>query len=331
VDAATGDTLFARDARSAESVLGRRAGERMTVRDLLRALLLASANDAAATLASGVAGSEDAFVAMMNRRAQQLGLADTAYDNPIGLDAPGNHSSARDLATLTLRLRRNAFFRSTVARAHATLESGDHTRTVSNRNDLVGRVSGVDGVKTGHTLGAGYVLVGSATRRGATVVSVVLGDPSQSARDADTTALLDYGLAQFAPVALVRPRQAFASAAIRYKRDAHVRLIAARPLTRVLRRGEHAALAVSAPRRLEGPIDAGAAVGSVTVRVRGRVVARVPLVTARRVPKVTRWERAVDLARRRSRVVAIAAVVLIGLLFALTAALRRRRSTAAVS
>jgi D-alanyl-D-alanine carboxypeptidase (penicillin-binding protein 5/6) len=170
----------------AESVVGLSPGERMSVRDLMRALLLPSANDAAVTLATGVSGSVPAFVKEMNARARQLGLRDTHYTNPIGLDDAGNRSSARDLVRLALILRRDPFFRQTVDLPKAVLTSGDHRRTVVNRNTLVHDVPAVDGVKTGHTIQAGYVLVGSATRDGVAVVSAVLGEASEAARNSST-------------------------------------------------------------------------------------------------------------------------------------------------
>ena len=176
-----------------ESKINLRAGEKMTVADLLRGLLIESANDAAATLAERVSGSRPAFVQAMNVRAQQLGLKDTHYANPIGLDAPGNYSSARDLVRLTLRLRAFEFFRRTVAREQVTLRSGDRPRTLENRNRLV-RLPQINGVKTGHTQGAGYVLVGSGRQRGITLISVVLGAPSEAARESDTRRLLALGV-----------------------------------------------------------------------------------------------------------------------------------------
>ena len=169
-----------------ESKINLRAGERMRVDDLLEALLLESANDAAATIAQGVSGSRPRFVADMNERARALRLADTSYANPIGLDDPLNYSSARDLATLARRLMRDERFAAVVRRPSAVLESGARRRVVRNRNDLIGRVPRVDGVKTGHTRQAGYILVGSAAGAGgARVVSVVLGEPSEAARDRD--------------------------------------------------------------------------------------------------------------------------------------------------
>ncbi|TML03260.1 MAG: D-alanyl-D-alanine carboxypeptidase, partial [Actinobacteria bacterium] len=134
-----------------ESLMGLRTGERLTVADLLRGLLIVSANDAAVTLANDIAGSQKAFVRMMNRRARELGLHDTHYANPVGLDAPGNYSSAADLVKLALVLRQRAFFRATTNLATATLRSGSHVRHLVNRNDLVRTVPLVNGVKTGHT------------------------------------------------------------------------------------------------------------------------------------------------------------------------------------
>ena len=178
---------------ASESRVGLGSGERMTVRDLLRGLLLPSGNDAAAALAVGVAGSQPAFVDLMNERARQLGMRDTRYADPIGLDS-ATRSSAADLVTLTRALRRHRFFRATVAAPALTLDSGAWRRTVTNTNNLLGGSLHVDGVKTGHTKAAGYVLVGSATARGRTVISVVLGARSERDRDEATTRLLRYGL-----------------------------------------------------------------------------------------------------------------------------------------
>ena len=319
-----GDSFIAgpyRPISPAETRLGLQPGERMTVADLVRGLLLGSANDAAQTLARGTAGSTGAFVALMNRRARELGLRNTHFANPIGLDEPGNYSSAADLARLTARLRRTRFFARTVAMTQARLRSGSRPRVVDNRNDLVGSRPFVDGVKTGHTLGAGYVLIGSATRGAVTVISVVLGEPSEAARDADTVSLLDYGLRQFRSVRVVRAGQVLGSAAIAHRHGDRVGLLAGRGVTQALRRGERAAVSVRAPRELDGPLPAGARVGTALVRVRGRVVERVPLLTAAPVPAVGPLDRVADLLRKPGTLALIAAAAAAALL----AAAGRRR------
>ena len=173
----------------------------MTVEDLLEALLLESANDAAVALAENISGSREAFVEEMNDRAAELGLDHTSYANPIGLDEAGNYSTARDLATLA----RDAASRTRASRASWTCRwprssPASRPRVVANRNDLVAEYPWVSGVKTGYTLSAGNVLVGSAERgRGARVVSVVLGEPTEAARDADTLTLLRWGLRPLQP------------------------------------------------------------------------------------------------------------------------------------
>jgi serine-type D-Ala-D-Ala carboxypeptidase (penicillin-binding protein 5/6) len=269
-----------------ESKIDLATGERMTVQDLLEALLLESANDAAVTIAHGVAGSRDAFVAEMNARAEQLGLDDTSYANPIGLDDPANYSTAADLAALTVRLLRRPRFARIVDMPEAELESGARRRVVDNRNNLIASHPWVSGVKTGHTLNAGHVLVGAATGSGgAKVVSVVLGEPSEPARDADTLALLRWGLARFQRVRALDPKRQLASAAIEYRDDERVRLVARRAVTVTVRDGERIRRRVRAPEELEGPLPAGARVGTVTVLVDGRPVRRTSLVTAAAVPE----------------------------------------------
>jgi D-alanyl-D-alanine carboxypeptidase (penicillin-binding protein 5/6) len=309
------------DPAPAESVVGLRTGERMTVRDLLRALMLPSANDAAVTLATGISGTVPGFVEEMNARARELGLGDTRYANPVGLDEEGNRSSARDLAKLAAVLRQNAFLRRTTDLPRATLTSGSRRRAILNRNRLVRQVPEVDGVKTGRTQQAGYVLVGSATRGGVTVISVVLGESSEAARDADSLALLRYGLGRYQRRTLVRRGATLARADLKY-RDEQVRLVAGRGIQRVMRRGRNATVRVTgAPEELDGPLNAGSRVGAVEVRERGRVVARTPLVTATAVEEAGLATRLSDLLSRP------ATLLLVGLVLACTVllVLLRRR------
>jgi serine-type D-Ala-D-Ala carboxypeptidase (penicillin-binding protein 5/6) len=259
-----------------ESLLGLKKGERMSVRDLLYGLLLPSGNDAAATLAAGVAGTTSAFVGEMNRAARRLGLRRTSYANPIGLDQPGNYSSPGDLAKLALELRRRALFRRIVDTPRATLATGNHRRTVVNHNDLVGRVPWINGVKTGYTLDAGYVLVGSGTRKGVTLLSVVMGAPSERARDQDTLALMRYGFSLYRVKTPVRPHQTLARVPVpNGERDLPV--VAGHAVHATVRRGQHLHVAVDAPRSASAPIRRGRRFGHAIVTVDGEPVGRVPL------------------------------------------------------
>jgi D-alanyl-D-alanine carboxypeptidase (penicillin-binding protein 5/6) len=314
------DAVFTAPAYSAlpqESKLNLRKGERMRVRDLLSGLLLESANDAAVDLAVGTAGSRTRFVSLMNRRARALGLTNTHYTNPIGLDAPGNYSSARDLARLARRLMQDKVFAGIVDRPQATLTSGSHPRTIRNRNLLVGRYRFVDGVKTGHTLTAHYVLVGAGHGHGANVISVVLGEPGEGARDADTLALLRWGLDQFHQVTSIRPGRALAYARVAYHEGMRIALVARRGASFTLRRGRHVRLRVHAPRELEGPLPAGRRVGSVDVVYLGRTLRTLGLVTAKAVPGSSLFGRVTDALGPPLTALALILVALGGVLMVL--------------
>jgi D-alanyl-D-alanine carboxypeptidase (penicillin-binding protein 5/6) len=286
-----GDTVPAAAYRAlpVESKINLRPGERMTVADLLRALLVYSANDAAVTLAQHVAGSRPAFVRLMNRRARELKLTGTHYANPIGLDDAANYSTARDLVKLTERLWHFGFFRRTVRRDDVTLKSGDHPRTLNNRNGLVRRFRWIDGVKTGHTQQAGWVLVGAGRRNGVQLFSAVLGTPSEGARDADTLALLRYGFTLYQEVTAIRRGELQSETIpIRWRRGAVLQVMAGRTVERVLRRNEgdpFTTRVISIPREVEGPIRRGQQLGIIEVRAHGKRVATVPLVAVSTVPK----------------------------------------------
>jgi len=306
-----------------ESQIGLRPGERMMVRDLLVALLLESANDAAATLAEGISGSVDGFVADMNERAAELGLEDTSYANPIGFDDAINYSTASDLATLTRELLRRPRFARVVDMPEAELDSGARPRTIDNRNTLVATHPFVTGVKTGHTLGAGYVLIGSAEGRGgARVISVVMGEPSEAARDSDTLKLLRWGIARFRRVRVLDDRRTMARADIEYY-DERAAFVPARDAVLTVRVGEHVRRRISAPEEVEGPLQAGTRVGSVTLFVDGERVRRVALVTAADVPEPGTLRVLTSVLGVPLTVVLVLAILLGAALVALT--LRRRR------
>ena len=310
---------------SYESQIGLLPGERMTVRDLLKGLLVESGNDAAMALAEGVSGSERAFVKQMNRRARQLRLTDTRYRNPIGLDEPGAYSSARDLVKLATYLRTKPFFRRTVDSEEVELASGDHRRRFDNRNTLVITEPWVNGVKTGHTHSAGYVLVGSGRKNGIQVVSAVLGTPSEAARNADTLRLLTFGRRGFQRITAAHGGSGVGvRVPIRYGRGAELELVVGPNGERtVVRRGDRDSVEVVPTNyrsEVEGPIAYGQELGQADVLQDGRKIATVALVAATEVPKP-------DLAQRTktwfSRPLAV--VLAFALLSGTVLVARRRR------
>jgi len=273
----------------AESLIYLQRGDRLSVRDLLRGLLIQSGNDAAMTLAEGVGGSERAFVRLMNQRAHQLGLEHTHYANPIGLDGPGAHSSARDLVKLAQYLRSKPFFRRTVKQSSVTLVTGGVTRTFKNRNTLIPAVPWVNGVKTGHTSSAGQVLVGSGRQNGIQVISAVLDEPSVTARNADTVRLLRYGMSRFQRITAAPAGESVdISVPIRYRRGAELELVVGPNGERtVVPRHERERVTIRPtrfPSQVRGPIAYGQKLGEADVLQDGRKIATVPLVASTEVP-----------------------------------------------
>lgn len=175
-----------------ESAIGLYPGEQLQRDLLVRAMLIVSANDAARALAIDLAGSEEAFAARMNDAAAALGMSGTVAANPVGLDAPGAHSTAHDMTMLASVLLGDETFRTTVARTDASL----HGLVFPATNDLLTTYPGAIGVKTGRTTDAGYCIVGAATRDGRTVIVTLLGASTDASRRAGATTLLDWAFAQ---------------------------------------------------------------------------------------------------------------------------------------
>jgi D-alanyl-D-alanine carboxypeptidase (penicillin-binding protein 5/6) len=279
------------EAEYGESLLELRPGQRISVRDLLYGLILRSGNDAAYDLALAAAGTEEHFVAEMNRYAAAIGLADTHYANPIGLDQGGNYSSARDLATLARRLLSNRAFARIADSRSARLRSLRPPRTIETLNDLLYRAPWTSGVKTGHTFGAAYVLVGSGQRQGTDLISVVIGAPTETERDLASLRLLEYGFSLYRQRTPVVKGKQLASASIRYS-GGELPLRAARTITIGLRPDQRLSVTTRAPSEVEGPIKRGAPLGRVTVYVDGKRAASVSLRAERAVEKASLFERA---------------------------------------
>lgn len=267
------------------------AGEQLTVRDLLAAALIQSANDAAFALAAHVGdGSPRRFVQLMNEKAEELGLEDTHYVRPDGLDTPGHYSSAEDV----LALARIAMERPLVRRLVRTKTMQiDGPRTLKSWNDLLWRVQGLVGVKTGHTDNAGWAQVAAAKRGPTSVYAVILGSPGRERRNVDLTELVEWGFDQYATFTLVREGARYATAAIPFE-DERVGLVAAGGAARVVRLGDGSQFVerVIAPAMVDLPIRKGQKLGEVVVTLEDREVARVDLVAARDVPAPSFGERA---------------------------------------
>jgi D-alanyl-D-alanine carboxypeptidase (penicillin-binding protein 5/6) len=272
-----------------ESSVNLRAGEELTVRDLVEAALIQSANDAAWALAEHVGhGDVDRFVAMMNRRARRLGLSDTNFVRPDGLDAPRHVSSAGDVTKLARILMRKRVVREIVAMRDATIQGG---RRLHTWNDLLGNFPGVIGVKTGHTTAAGWSEVAAVRGPGVTVYATVIGSPARSTRNGDLVELMKWGLARFRVAPIISAGRVYARAGTPYDRE-EVELVAPKSVPRAVLVTRPLVERVVAPRGVELPVRKGEKLGEVRVYDRGRLIGRSPLVAARSVGEPNPVERA---------------------------------------
>ena len=259
------------------SELGLRPGEVVTVEDLLYALLLQSANDAAIALAEHVAGSVDRFVRMMNARARRLGLRDTRFRSPSGLDDRG-YSSAADMARLTREAYRHpGFARIAATRFHEIPDPDGGVRVVQNRNVLLWLYPGAIGAKTGFTSRAGYCVVAVAERKGLRLAAVVLGAPGEPFSDA--AALLDHGVTAFDRRVLVRAGEPYGWAELHGGR---VPVVAGETLEALVPTapGQGARAVVRVDPGAAFPPVPGERVGSVAFRLPDLRLGAVPLVAA---------------------------------------------------
>jgi len=302
-------------------------GERMSIHDLMIALLLPSADDAAEDLAYNVGGgSVKRFIAMMNHGARALHLQHTHYSTPIGLDTPGNYSTASDLVKLAgYLLQHYPFFAHVVGLPAATLQTGNHPRYVINRNDLVARFSWIHGVKTGHTSHAGYVLVGEGSKGGMTLLSAVLGTTSEAARDDSTLSLLDWGFANFRLAKPITAGAVLARPAVADRPGVRAAVIAGLSVRQVVRLATRLHVRVRLPHQLTGPLTRHAVVGTAFVVADGRRVGSVPLLLARALPAVSPLTLAARFVTRTSTLVAF--VLLLGGAATLFARRRGQRRT----
>ncbi len=269
--------VFDRGDYGASSTLGLRAGERITVENLLYAMLLGSANDAAVALAIHIAGSQDAFIRLMDARAARLGMGHTEFRSVNGLDDRGV-STARDLLLLVRAADGlDGFDRITATRVRTIPSPSGPARRIQNRNALLWLYPGTFGTKTGSTALAGSCLIASATRDGRRLVAIVLH--AQGEAFSDGAALLNYGFDGFT-------RQTFADAGadegILRIRGGEVPVVASAPLealvpTRLL---GHVRRAIVAAPSAAFPPPPGARVGTLTVSIPGLTIGSVPLVVS---------------------------------------------------
>jgi len=268
----------------------------VAVDDLLRGMIIQSGNDATVALAEAVAGSESAFVAMMNEEAQRQGLTNTHFTNSPGLPGPEHYTSARDMAILALNLIQDF---PQYLHYYSQKEYTYNNIRQPNRNRLLWADSTVDGLKTGHTSSAGYCLVSTALRDGRRVVSVLIGANSDSARAESSLKLLNWSFQNFDTVKLFDQGEPAAQARVWEGQTETVDLGQARPIWITVPRGKATEIKPVAQYKqpLIAPLSEGAEVGTLTLTLDGKVLREEPLVVMKDVPQASFIGRMYDKAR----------------------------------
>jgi D-alanyl-D-alanine carboxypeptidase (penicillin-binding protein 5/6) len=262
-----------------------RAGDKLAMRDVLAALLVKSGNDAAVAIAQHVGGSEAHFVEMMNAKAAELGLANTHFANPHGLDAPGHYTTATDLGILTRYAMSKPEFRRIVTLKKVTIGSGKRADTLASTDELLGNYRGAMGVKTGFTNGAGYSVVSAAQRDEITLYSIVLGTKSDLLRFREAKNLLDWGFAHYRPMNLASAGTVVGEAPVKDYLDVTVPAAVSRdttipvldvngPIERSVRLSE-----------VSAPVAVGQTVGVTTFKQGGKTILTLPLVSTEAVKR----------------------------------------------
>ncbi len=264
-------------------------GDVLTVEQLLYSMLVHSSNASAVALAEAVAGSSDAFAERMNAKAAELGMEDTHFINPNGLDATGHYSTPSDMAKLGLYAMKIAEFRKIVSTKNYTLDIPGHSQslTFENTNKLMVRSNWVVGVKTGLTPKADQCLVAAGTKNGVSILSVVLGQPSTSVCWDESEALLEYGLSQYKHVQLLPAGVAVAEAGVPYQLDGKIRLVTQRKLEMDLYKDDDVTASVHLDKQLTLPVQAGETYGRVVLTIGDKTVGSVDLVADKSYPQIT--------------------------------------------
>ena len=247
-----------------------REGEVLTVQELLYGLMLHSGNDAATALAIYCGGTVEGFAELMNDKARELGLENTHFANPHGLDAPDHHSTARDLAVLAAYAMDNPIFRQTVSTK--TVTAGE--RSLRNHNKLLWQVDGAEGVKTGYTRAAGRILVSSASRDGRRLVAVTINAPDDWN---DHRALLEDGFSRYTLQTLVAVGETVGTREVLGGESGAVELIAAEDFVYPVADGEVISVVPQGTGFSYAPVVEGGDAGWAWIRIDGKAVGKIPL------------------------------------------------------
>ena len=276
-------------------------GEQMSMDEMLKSVVVSSANDCATALAEHVAGSEAAFVEKMNARAAELGMENTHFVNCTGLDDGENASehltTARDIAIMSRELLTHEEIKKYTTIWMDTVRNGQFG--LSNTNKLVRFYEGTTGLKTGYTSTAGHCLSASAQRDGMELIAVVLHCESSTDRFRSAKALLDYGFANYA-LADTQPEEPLQPVRVILGEESTLTPVLQQTAPILIEKGELAGITktVTLCQEVEAPVEAGQQLGTLTLSTSTRTLAEIPIIAPQAVEKLTLWELAARLLKR---------------------------------
>lgn len=247
-------------------------GELLTMENLLYALLLSSANDAAATIAIEIAGSIEEFAKMMNEKAEELGLENTHFENPHGLDSETHYTSALDLAKLTAEALKNETFAKIVSTYKTTIPMNGGTRVLINHNKLLRTYEGAIGVKTGFTKRSGRCLVSAAERDGLKLIAVTINAPNDWQ---DHTAMLDCGFAAYKKLVALGNKEYTVSLPVINGKDQTVLCSNVSQISATVPSNigiENCTFTIKMPHFLYAPVEKGDKIGTIVCSFDGKVI-----------------------------------------------------------
>ncbi len=269
------------------------AGEEMTTKEMLRGIAIGSGNDASVAMAERIAGSEEAFVDMMNDKSKELGLKHTFFKNTTGLPVSGHFSTASDMAIMAKELLKYEDITKFTGMYEAYLrENTDKKFWLVNTNKLVRFYPGVDGLKTGFTAEAKYCLTATAQKKGMRVIAVVFGAPTSKERNAEVTKMLNYAFNQFQTHPMYKRNQIIAQVRISKGQEKSVKAVTSEPISLLTKKGEKSEdvkRKVTINKNLKAPINKGDKVGTIKLIKDGKVFLESPLLANESVKEAGWW------------------------------------------
>ncbi|WP_400242103.1 D-alanyl-D-alanine carboxypeptidase family protein [Niallia sp. JL1B1071] len=268
-------------------------GEEMTTEEMLKGIAIGSGNDAAVAVAERLAGSEDEFVNLMNKKAKELGLESTQFQNVTGLPVADHYSSAKDMALIAKELLKyEDITKFTGTYEDYLREDTDKKFWLVNTNRLVKFYPGVDGLKTGFTAEAKYCLTATAMKNGMRVIAVVFGAPTSKERNAQVTKMLDYAFSQYETHPLHKREEAIGKVKVSKGSEKEITAVTSEPISILTKKGEQIdklEKVITMNKNLKAPIEKGQEIGKITYKQDGKTLVSSPLVAQKEIKQAKWW------------------------------------------